>query len=619
MADTIALVLNIDTATGKASVKQLTDEIDKLKKSSDAVTPSLKGATGAATDTGQKAMQAKGAVAALGAALGLISPQAQQLVMGLGNLSGALGGVSKAATLVGGTLAAGGVVAVAIAGFALIWKTLADNVKTAEKAMDDAAKKATERQALFKTKEGVKLEADYKTGAIDEATYQETKAQIAGAELYDPKIREAEQQLNAAKNAVVDPHLAHDEYVKAKAERDTATKKYQQELDQLVTEQADYINASFINAVSDAPKQDKKDEAAAESKAKKLAEAVVAQQVDAVKTGMQRGVDALATKGALLGAGTDAGFAAANGFQLPKKTGYNLGVEGLGGTGAFSGYTLPTFEQGYVRPTSAVVTNGYDPNAQAKRRETFMRATGGISAGLGGDVGGALMAAGPVGMGASAVMGGLSAIGEKGAKGVDEQLSGLKDTIIAALEALPEILAEVIPDFVSALLTEVVPALIQALPEILKSLLIDLPIAIAKAIASAINPFDGGQMKNGKRGFGDFAAEWFTVGQAHTDFDKKGGYAEGSAFISHDQVGMLHKGEVVRTASEARNDRQSGYFAQSARSGGQEQVVHVHNYNISGPVGDAAFRPIVERQISQAFGPGGLGYSTGIPNNLRSG
>jgi hypothetical protein len=76
----------------------------------------------------------------------------------------------------------------------------------------------------------------------------------------------------------------------------------------------------------------------------------------------------------------------------------------------------------------------------------------------------ALGALGPVG----AVLGGLSAIGNVGAGGVEDQLDSLLTSITAGIRALPEILLDVIPEFVGALVLELPQAIADALAELLR-------------------------------------------------------------------------------------------------------------------------------------------------------
>ncbi len=106
---------------------------------------------------------------------------------------------------------------------------------------------------------------------------------------------------------------------------------------------------------------------------------------------------------------------------------------------------------------------------------------------LSGDVGGAVSsaagAAGLAGLGvAGAAISGLQFIGSAGAEGIKDTLNGVKDSLLGALEALPELIGEVLPQFAISLISELIPALIEASPEILKSLIVDLPVAIAVAL-----------------------------------------------------------------------------------------------------------------------------------------
>jgi hypothetical protein len=107
---------------------------------------------------------------------------------------------------------------------------------------------------------------------------------------------------------------------------------------------------------------------------------------------------------------------------------------------------------------------------------------------LGGDLGGGISsvagAAGLAGLGvAGAAVSGLQFIGEAGADGIRDTLEGVKDGLIAALEALPELIGQVLPQFAITLVETLIPALISNAPDIFKALLLELPLAIASAIA----------------------------------------------------------------------------------------------------------------------------------------
>ncbi|MGB1711897.1 MAG: hypothetical protein ACPHP1_04930, partial [Miltoncostaeaceae bacterium] len=87
---------------------------------------------------------------------------------------------------------------------------------------------------------------------------------------------------------------------------------------------------------------------------------------------------------------------------------------------------------------------------------------------------------------AGAVVGGLQFIGEQGAEGIRDTLDGVKDSLVAALEALPQLIGEVLPEFAVSLVAELIPALIKAAPDLFRALLFELPQAIADALAEVI-------------------------------------------------------------------------------------------------------------------------------------
>lgn len=92
---------------------------------------------------------------------------------------------------------------------------------------------------------------------------------------------------------------------------------------------------------------------------------------------------------------------------------------------------------------------------------------------------------------AGAVVGGLQFIGQQGADGIRNTLDGLKDSLLAALKELPELIGEVLPDFAVALVRDLIPALIKASPKILRALIVELPLALAEAIVDALTPGRG--------------------------------------------------------------------------------------------------------------------------------
>ena len=118
--------------------------------------------------------------------------------------------------------------------------------------------------------------------------------------------------------------------------------------------------------------------------------------------------------------------------------------------------------------------------------------TGDVS-GLIGSVG---AAAGPAGMVAAQIVQGIEAIGQLGAKGVEEKLEEFQSNLLAGIKALPEIIGKVLPEFISELVPALVTGLVEALPELLIAqveafarLILagfrDIPMAIAEGLTTA--------------------------------------------------------------------------------------------------------------------------------------
>lgn len=85
------------------------------------------------------------------------------------------------------------------------------------------------------------------------------------------------------------------------------------------------------------------------------------------------------------------------------------------------------------------------------------------------------------------LIGGIAAVGKMGAEGVGDMLSGFTDAFMVGLGALPEILSEIIPEFVGTLVTEVIPALIRSAPELFWSLI----QGLGALLRDLLVPFEG--------------------------------------------------------------------------------------------------------------------------------
>lgn len=233
---------------------------------------------------------------------------------------------------------------------------------------------------------------------------------------------------------------------------------------------------------------------------------------------------------------------------------------------------------------------------------------------LSGNVGGALSAVGrDVGgvagarLGtAGAVVGGLQFIGEQGAEGIEETLEGVKDGLIAALEALPQLIGEILPEFAASLIGDLIPALIENAPLILKSLLIDLPVALAEALAELLV---GDEEKKGAR-IGALiggVAGFVVAGPVGAVVGAGGGAAIGAA------------GQDIISGRDSRDSRSGRSAARSIEAGSAaparaEDVVTMGTMRRRGRVPVVASNPFdgLAQQYDAQYGPYGRAKSTTI-------
>ena len=114
----------------------------------------------------------------------------------------------------------------------------------------------------------------------------------------------------------------------------------------------------------------------------------------------------------------------------------------------------------------------------------------------------ALSAMGPQGAAIGAALSALQKVGELGASGVRDQLTGLTDDLSAGIRDLPSILADVLPDVFEKGIPSIVEALVEAAPEIalasvkaqvslVEMLLSDLPQAVGAGMWDALEKFWG--------------------------------------------------------------------------------------------------------------------------------
>ena len=146
----------------------------------------------------------------------------------------------------------------------------------------------------------------------------------------------------------------------------------------------------------------------------------------------------------------------------------NFGSGGFSGASFDSGIEsfgpLATL-RGQLTSRATILRGRLEDSGALGRLQTGAGVVGGLAQG---DPSALLGALGPAG----AAIGGLAAIGKAGgADGVSELLEGFEKAIFEGVEALPEILLEIIPPFIQALVLDLPPALAQALWEILRELI----------------------------------------------------------------------------------------------------------------------------------------------------
>lgn len=133
------------------------------------------------------------------------------------------------------------------------------------------------------------------------------------------------------------------------------------------------------------------------------------------------------------------------------------------GTTPDMGRLIPAIQTSDILAQDQAVT---DAMIRASRQQTLGQVAGAVQ--MAGAPASALGMLGPAG----AIVGGLASIGAAGgASGVEKQLDTLIDNITDGIKALPEILIEVIPEFVFALVSELPPALALAIEDVFVRLL----------------------------------------------------------------------------------------------------------------------------------------------------
>lgn len=234
----------------------------------------------------------------------------------------------------------------------------------------------------------------------------------------------------------------------------------------------------------------------------------------------------------------------------------------------------------------------------ARQQEIRAGAIAGGASLLSGDIGGLLSSAGvvggPVGAGIAQAVGLLAQIGQEGAGGVAEKLLGFTEDIANGIRAIPAIIRDVIPEFVTSLISELIPALVDAGPDLAAAqleLMAKLPILMAQALAEvlidALNPVNVGQRIGGL---------FESIASIPSSFQSGG-------VVNRTGLALVHEGDRF-TSSQGQGTGTTN--AALARVGGGGMIV-----NVQGSV--YGVDDLID-VLSNRLGFGGGGFSTVLGN-----
>lgn len=631
--ETIDYVIKVEADAAASGTARLASEMDKVAASADKVSSATKGAAGpvnavgdAVATTAGKSQSAERIFAQLAQTLGIVSPQAAAAARAASDVAGGFELLSAAGA---SALSILGPVAIAVGALALVYRGLAKDLKDAEDAQKKQSAATTAAQALAGQASKARVEERIKSG---ELTGEAATAALAGTgsvstpavQLQQAVLAKAQENLASfLQSHPIDTRPILEGVVLSadEAAREAGVAAARQAnlvpLQDAVARATDNLSKATTDAagviVDGLAAGLKKGATAAKSQAEQNGEKLAALEAESARKAF------LETLGVAPSSTLGAGIPAASlggGFALPSFGGFTLG--GLapgGGLGLGSTLTLPG---SFGTQAAGTATSGITPEQLASVANRTARIGASTLQGIANPAG-ALTALGPAG----AAIGGLAAIGTLGPSGVSQQLHGLKDAVIDGLKALPEILSEVIPDFVVALVEELIPALSDSLPDIIKAGLVDLPLAIASELGKILTPHlgagegSGGAFGGGFLGLQGNAKQGVQAGEVLRTGIRAGlasftgGLSE--AFIGQFQEGglidrtgfaLVHRGEQVVPSSGAGSGNAtaaSGRF-QAGRGGA--------SIDMRGAlIGQNAGNEIL-RLLEETIGPGGIGSTT---------
>lgn len=590
--DTVRISLGLDSGDAEKRLHALNMELGDTPKRAHKAADSLDHVADKAKRVEDNSGLADSVLQALAGAMDKVSPAGAEAARTMGDLSGGLEAIAR---LGGTTLAILGPVALAAGALGVAWRKTSADLEEAEKKMKaaedrtrsfaDAISKMREQQQLWNLE--IMVANGNFAGQGDILGMTQTarsveQARAGGREVIEAGVLRAGQQLTAAQQALQG--------------RD------QQRVDKAFLEETERLQKQLANAEANlkASKDalSKFDAETANWTAgliearQKVEEAAKNERAGLRSGGGGGGRGAMGPTGAVITTGGgDIRISEIAAGPTVSHVPMSASIGGMGDVATIQSLRQRTL--GGIAGTAA--------NIQASRFGTTMSDIGAVGGFLGG------------GFGALATLGSTMP-GQSVAGKVSANLMGMKDAMVAALEALPEIIGEVIPDFAIGIVENVIPALIENAPAIFKSLIIDLPLGIAKAliglpvvlmrgasekIDNAIG-MDTSDLKGPRRRMAQFAG--FFERELGVDIP---GFAKGT-FTDRAMVAQLHPFERVVPASQVGSQTTDAAMGASAGGGGMggNQAINFYGPVLGGV--DGIMREI-DRRIAS-----GAGFSNAI-------
>ena len=252
--------------------------------------------------------------------------------------------------------------------------------------------------------------------------------------------------------------------------------------------------------------------------------------------------------------------------------------------------TAEQYEAGVAAISRTLEETAAAPGPSARERLSpdqigeVLSAAGGAA---GGDLLSLLSLAGPVGSGVGSLVGGIASLGGSGgSEAVAAELEEFREDLLLGIRELPELFAEVIPDFARALAEELPAALLEVIPDLLAAIgdLMN-PVSQAQRVFQGVEGLDIPIVSE----VGGFLSDSIDFVRGIRD-QLFGGSKDSGGHIGKPGYYFLHPGEEVV--------RSNGQSSQRARSGGSGASVRI---DLRAP---SMFPFLVE--LERATGPGGL-------------